>query len=206
MILIKAFIIILLIAIIFLKNKNETYVVSNIDYREYSVAAEYDDTQEAANLLAQVNKFNLDLIDYMLKKYQDNPESHKYQLALRLSQRYDPDVLREHDTDDKTETAFTSNKGQELAMCLREKKTGRGEFHDLNLLMFISTHELSHIASIGYGHGSDEFWPNFAIILNEAKEMGQYKPVDFSVAPDTFCNLDISYNPMYDPEYAHLIK
>ena len=38
---------------------------------------------------------------------------------------------------------------------------------ELNTLVFVGIHELSHIASVTKGHG-DEFWDNFKFLLENA--------------------------------------
>ena len=44
--------------------------------------------------------------------------------------------------------------------------------------MFVTLHELSHIATKTIGHKS-EFWENFKFLLQQAKEAGIHNPVDY---------------------------
>ena len=65
--------------------------------------------------------------------------------------------------------------------------------------MFVNLHELTHIASTKNdpGHKID-FWKNFKIILQEAKEIGVYKPINYKKTPVNYCGMNIFYNPYFN--------
>ena len=63
--------------------------------------------------------------------------------------------------------------------------------------MFVTLHELSHIATKSIGHKS-EFWDNFKFLLQEAKVAGIHDPVDYKKAPQEYCGMKIHDNPYYD--------
>ena len=64
--------------------------------------------------------------------------------------------------------------------------------------MFVNLHELTHIASTKNdpGHKID-FWKNFKIILQEAKEIGVYKPINYKKTPVNYSGMNIFNNPYY---------
>jgi hypothetical protein len=205
---VQAFIIVIILILIYklacrhLKKKislslNNDKVTSNVDNMTYKVLMYMKNPREAADLLAKINKTNLALIKYILTKYDNDKTNRSYVLAQRLAARYMPDRLRENDPKSTSDTSFTEDKGKVLAMCLREKVDGTQNFEDYNVLVFVSVHELAHIASIGYGHET-EFWSNFKVLLNEAVSSGLYDPIDYSKKPINYCGLDVTYSPLYD--------
>lgn len=187
-----AILVILLIMVLKMRAK-ETYIAA--DGKPYKVLGGFSDAAHAANELANINNKNQELIQFLLDKYKD-PTSHGYTIATRLKKRYKSDRLEENDPVDKNNTSFTEDKGEKVALCLREKVTGKNRLHNQNLIEFVDLHELAHIASQGFGH-EDEFWHNFSFILKEAFNAGIHKPQDYSKNPVQYCGLDVSYNPFY---------
>ena len=188
--------VIVVILILYYFHMREPYVSSNIDNRQYRVVKKYQDQQEAADRLALINQLNLELIDYMVSKYRDSDGSMGHVLASRLAKRYKSDRLVENNPVSKDATSYTENKGEVLALCLREKVTGKNRLHDQNMIEFVNLHELAHIASEGWGH-EEEFWTNFRFLLNEAYEAGLHQPLDYSKWPKNYCGLDVSFSPFY---------
>ena len=66
---------------------------------------------------------------------------------------------------------------------------------DLNTMMFVAIHEMGHIMSKSYGH-TEEFWDNFADLLEVGVELGLYKNEDYSTTPKEYCGMDITTNPL----------
>jgi hypothetical protein len=173
---------------------------SMVDNRVYPVLGGFRDMSRAADRLAKINTKNQKLINFMMQKY-PVPGSHGYLLATRLKKRYKIDRLVENDPPDKDNTSFTEDKGEKIALCLREKVTGHDNLHDHSILEFVNLHELAHVASQGYGH-DEEFWSNFRFLLNEAKDAGVHIPVNYSERPVNYCGLDVGYNPYFDSSLA----
>lgn len=200
---ILAIIIIILIMVIYLNQPEkpksvEEYLRSSLDHNSYKVLIGYHNAKDAANLLAKINRANIALIEYMRNKYSVQPTHQGYILAERLKKRYMPDRLKENQPSDPSNTSYTEDKGAVLALCLREKQTSDENLEDYNTLIFVSAHELAHIASVEYGHSASEFWRNFKFILNEAVQSGLYKAIDYSRQPINYCGLDVNYSPLYD--------
>lgn len=186
----------ILVVIFWYMHRREHFdVPSEIDKRVYPVLGGFNDMSAAANRLAQINAKNSKLINYMVDKFQ--PNTHGYLLATRLKNRYRPDRLVENDPVDKYNTSYTEDKGEKVAMCLREKITGSNNLHDHSILEFVNLHELAHICSEGYGH-DEEFWTNFKFLLREANLANIHHPVDYSKKPVNYCGLDVMYNPYFD--------
>lgn len=177
---------------------NKTKVRSKIDGREYYVSNKYDDKQQAADILARVNKIAVELMRHLRKKYKDAPHSKRKELVLKLLHNYNPDVLIENVPLNSNNTSYVKNKGDEMGVCLREKDSGNDEFHDQNIIEFVTIHELTHIASKVRNH-PPQFWSNFKFMLQEAKEAGIHKPKDYSKNNINYCGLLVTYNPYFDP-------
>ena len=133
------------------KNYYMKKVVSKIDNRTYYVRI-LPDSDKAADLLANINKKILKLIDSLDK---DNDK------CLRLIEGYVPENLRETYFND-SHKAYSINKGYELALCLRNEYDNK--FIDINTIIFVAIHELSHIMTDAYGH-PPEFWDNMRYLL-----------------------------------------
>lgn len=194
------FVIVIIIIVIYYyydEISRETYVVSSLDGEYYRVLEKFEDKEEAANIMAEINQRINTLIDYMYEKYKEQPSSHQFDLVMRIKRRYDASNLFENDPPDQYNTSFVTDKGKEFAVCIREKESGDEEFHDINIISFVVVHELSHIASIEFGH-EDEFWNNFYYLLIEAVECGIYNPIDYSKNPINYCSLHVDYNPLFD--------
>ena len=92
-------------------------------------------------------------------------------------------------------TSYTTNKGDEIAMCIRSKeKEDQGDIHKLDKLMYVAIHELAHVMSSSYSIKShnDEFYRNFKFLLHFAKEHNLIKKVDYFSNPEQYCGIKIS--------------
>jgi hypothetical protein len=97
-------------------------------------------------------------------------------------------------------TSYTQNK-RKLILCLRKKEPnarGVNELHDINTVMFVNLHELSHMMNDLWGHKMN-FWILFKFMLTNAVECGIYKPVNYAQHPIIYCGLKLTYNPVFDP-------
>lgn len=182
---------------------------SSQDNRCYSIVGHYEPNthEQASQLLAQLNIFNLQLIEYMRDKYlwyvvpvigeTQKSMEYKRRMTELLLLNYNPDNIIENDPINSINTSYVENKGKVFAICLREKKSGENRFHDIDTLKFIVLHEMAHLSTELIGHEM-EFWTNFKILTQEATNCGIYNPVDFMSNPINYCHLDIAYNPYYD--------
>ena len=145
----------------------------------------------------------LDKLDDFIKKFifllesnYGHEKSYRGNLVRNLIKNYKSNSLMENYPINGS-SSYVENKGKKFAVCLREQKSGNGNFHDYTLLQFIILHELSHLSSFSYGH-NDEFWINFKFLLMEAKRLDIYNPINFKFIPTTYCNVLIDYNPYFD--------
>jgi hypothetical protein len=71
----------------------------------------------------------------------------------------------------KGNKSYTINK-EKVFLCLKKKD---GEYYDMNILVFVTLHELSHVLSTTIGHDKN-FNNIFDALLKKAAEMGIYDP------------------------------
>ena len=164
-------------------------IISDVNGNKYCVR-DRNKLELAADKLAQVNNNLNKLVNHLAKKY-PNKENVK-----RLINGYNPKKI--YETLPTSEfTAYSENKGEKLAFCLDTEKNSKGRLIDLNTLMYVALHEVSHIATKSIGH-NDEFWNNFKFMITEAKEINIYNPIDYKKEPARYCGMNISDNPYYD--------
>jgi len=144
---------------------------------------------DAADLLAHVTKKCRELVDYVGKKYPNDPD------VKRLVEGFNPQRISETLPTSEL-TAYSENKGEKIAFCLNKTKNS-STLIDVNTLTFVALHELSHIMTKTIGH-KQEFWQNFKFLLENAKAANIYQPVDYKKNPQGYCGMTITDNPYYD--------
>ena len=124
-------------------------IISDVNGNKYCVR-DRSKLELAADRLAHVNNNLNKLVNHLSKKY---PEKENVQ---RLVNGYNPKKI--YETLPTSEfTAYSENKGEKLAFCLDTEKNSKGRLIDINTLMYVALHEVSHIATKSIGH-NDEFW------------------------------------------------
>lgn len=165
-------------------------IISEVDGNSYCVR-DRSKLTKAADRLAEVNGNMSTLVKHVREKYPNRSN------VIRLVNGYDPKEIYETLPTSKY-TAYSENKGERLAFCLNKEKGG-DEIIDLNTLTFVAIHELAHIATESIGH-TDEFWNNMRFLLEEARDIQIYSPVDYSNSPHPYCGMKISDSPLYEME------
>jgi hypothetical protein len=89
---------------------------------------------------------------------------------------------------DPSMTSYTVNKGERIVMCIRSPETG--QFYDMNTIMYVAIHELSHVACPEFGH-TKLFAEIFAGLLKDAKRLGIYKDENYLLNPMQYCGITI---------------
>jgi hypothetical protein len=165
-------------------------IVSTIDGEKYCVR-ERKNIQNATDLLAEATKKMKTLVEYLDKKYPEQEHEH----IRRLVNKFNPKKIVE--TLPTSEyTAYSENKGQKIAFCLNKQKEDNNNLIDMNTLMFVALHEMAHVASKSIGH-NDEFWGNFAFLIEEAEKIQIYYPVDYSKKNGEYCGMTITSSPYF---------
>ena len=192
-ILIYILVILIIILAIRIFKDSETFnlrcIISDRDGNRYCVR-DRTKLELAADRLATVNTNLKRLIKHLKEKY---PYDERVKLLIK---NYNPRKI--YETLPTSEyTAYSENKGEKIAFCLDTEKDNKGRLIDINTLMYVALHELSHVATKSVGH-NDEFWNNFKFLIIEAKNINIYNPVDYKNKPARYCGTNITDNPYYD--------
>jgi hypothetical protein len=166
-----------------------SYIKSSIDGESYLVR-NLPDKQQAADRLAQVRERVLRLIKHFSQTVKENV------IASDIVKNFKAEAHRfSESSPDSAHTSYTLNKGEKMFVCLRQKNA-TNELVDLNVLTFVTLHELGHIGTREIGH-TPLFWNNFAWILKQAEEIGIYEFQDFAEQPAEYCGISITDQPKY---------
>lgn len=180
----EVFVIFIMVTILIMYIQNQynevEYVTSTIDKRRYLVQ-KLEDKQQAADLLAKINKDLIQLIRHVMAKHTENED------VARLYDNYNPDSISEGSIESGY-TSYSVNKGEKIILCIRQKDNS---FVDKNILLYVAIHELAHIMTKEVGH-TDTFWTNFKFLLNEAIAIDVYRKVDFNNKPKDYCGIQIT--------------
>jgi hypothetical protein len=164
-----------------------------VDGRTYKVR-DMPDKEEAANLMARVRAKIMRLYSYVSEKFPNKPQ------IKQLNKNFTPDPSRfEEATPDAQHTSYSVNKGEKVHLCLRQREGNNEALVSENIMVFVSLHEMAHVITPSLGHGPD-FWNNFAWLLKQAEEIKIYSYQDFKAHPVSYCGLNITDSPTYDPK------
>jgi hypothetical protein len=170
-----------------LSRSEAVYVKSNLNNREYLVQ-NLENKEEATYMLSVVHQRIFILKDFLKENMDKYPEYKQYisQFCDRIK-----NLKLNENAPDGNYTSYTVNKGDEIALCLRSKKTH--DFHDINLIMYVVLHELSHVACPELNH-TDLFKKIFIFFLETAVDLKIYQKFDYQSNPQEYCGLIISEN------------
>jgi hypothetical protein len=162
------------------KSTEVKYIKSDIDSKRYVVLNKYD-SKNAADMLATISKNLTTIKDYLAKHHGDTI------VSQNIQKRFDTSNISEGSPDSQY-TSYTINKGDKMVFCLRDKETKR--LHDLNLLMYVSLHELAHVGCVSIGHNG-EFHKHFNFLLEIAEKIGIYTKISFGDKNVEYCGLTL---------------
>ena len=180
-------IIIIFIYILYLINKNKLTLVEANNNVKFMV---YNDKNkvESANLLATLVDRMYKLRNNLINNKKNYQEYEQYIDLLEKNFNNERTYIYENIPDSDL-TSYTINKGEELSICLKSKTTGN--FHDINLLMYVAIHEMAHMACPEIGH-DDLFKKIFLFLTEEAIRMGLYKKIDYQMYNAEYCGMILS--------------
>jgi hypothetical protein len=168
-------------------------VQSSVDGKTYRVR-DMSDKQQAADLLARVRLSMKKLYMHLETTFPDKTQ------VIQLMRNFKPDPERLlESTPGEEYTSFSVNKGESVHLCLRQRAGGNETLVDENVMMFVALHEMAHMITKTVGH-EPEFWNNFGWLLKEAEKIGVYHYQDFKSHPVSYCGVQITDQPRYDPQ------
>ena len=170
-----------------------TSVTSTVDGRMYQVR-DMPDKQQAADLLARVRMKIGKLYETMKEKFPNK------QQVKQWIQNFSPTSERfTESTPDAEHTSYSVNKGEKIHLCLRQREGQNENLVEENVMVFVALHEMAHVITPSLGHGPD-FWNNFGWLLKQSEALDIYHYQDFKAQPVTYCGINITDSPAYDPK------
>jgi predicted metal-dependent hydrolase len=181
----------ILVASVFLFQYSSTdnliYVKSDIDHFSYLVR-DKQDKQKAANMLAKLRQ-NMELLINHMVMYKDTTYI-KYKSNIEELENKVKGITIHETPENSSYTSYSVNKGDKLVFCVRSKKL-TNHIHDINLLMYVTLHEMAHIATPEYGH-TPLFKEIFAFLTQIATKLDIYRKIQFEMDPHEYCGLIIT--------------
>ena len=178
--------------LVYNKILNISYFKSKFDNQYYLIRNEgtLEDKEKTVKLLAKIRIKLIDFCNFLFNKYKNKSNIERIK---RFFNRLYPDNIIEAPLDEYN-TSYCINKGQEIAICLRDKHNP-SNFHEENTIIYVLLHELAHVMSVNIGHG-DEFTANFVFLLKNAIEFKLWKFVDYSKPENhaNYCGILITEN------------
>jgi len=163
-------------------------IISDIDAKEYSVRNR-EDKNRAANMLAKINMNIHKLSLYLVNNIKKYKEYEPYIIQLNNNIK---NVVISETPYNSNYTSYTVNKGDKILFCLRKKVNSnlldKNNLHDINLIMYVALHEISHVACPEYNH-TPLFNKIFKFFCLEAVNIGIYTKIDYSKYPELYCGL-----------------
>lgn len=187
--LIISIIVIFIYIFLFYNKKNVVLITGQDNFTKYLV---YDDEKkkDSALLLEKVTENMFKLKNYLYSNKDNFPEFKDYIKQLHRNLNKDRTLIYENDPKSEL-TSFSVNKGEEIAFCLKSKKTG--DIHNTNLIMYVAIHEMAHIACPEIGHG-ELFKKIFKFLTEQAIEINIYSYDDYDSKPVEYCGMILSSN------------
>ena len=165
-------------------------IISDVDGNKYCVR-ERAKLELVADQLAYTTNNMKTIVEHCRQEYGDQDN------VKRLVEKFNPQKIYEI-LPTSEYTAYSENKGEKLAFCVEtEKENGKGYMVDLNTMTYVAMHELAHIMTESVGH-TEEFWQNYKFLLEIAKSMNIYDPIDYKKTPVRYCGMNITDNPYFD--------
>jgi hypothetical protein len=185
---ISILVIVIIIFMIYKKQNLNLVQINNVNGLKFSVYKD-NSIKDKQQLLTTVINNMLVLKDHLVNNKDKLPEEYKEYIE-QLNDNFSPEKTTIYETEPESNlTSYSVNKGQELSICLKSKKTK--QLHDVNLLMYVTIHEMAHMGCPEIGHG-DLFKTIFKFFIEEAIKINVYKYQDYSNNPVEYCGMNLS--------------
>jgi len=155
--------------------------------RNYNVDNNKSDAKKAYKILLKIRENYKKLIKYCNKKA-NTLEELKYKNYIDIIEHKIDNVEIQENTNIKNGTSFSINKGEIIYICLRNKN---GNLHDMNKIMYVAIHELSHIGCPEKNH-TQLFYKINKYLLKKSIECGIYNYEDYR--NDEYCGIQLNEN------------
>lgn len=163
-------------------------IIKGTDGIEYYVRNN-NDKVKAVGILCELRQKIKELINFIEENNSSDEEYTIYKENINLIKNKIDDVKFKETPKTSNYTSYSVNKGEELFLCIRSKKTN--EIHDINDLLYVAIHEIAHIGCPEIGHTNLFFKINL-YLLKKAVEFNLYKYDNYNSNPKEYCGIDLN--------------
>jgi hypothetical protein len=163
-------------------------IIEGIDGNNYYVRND-NNKDKAVSTLSELRQNIKKLINFIEENSENDIEFKIYKENINLIKNKIDDVIIKETPKTSSYTSYSVNKGQELYLCIRSKKTN--EIHDINDLLYVAIHEIAHIGCPEIGH-TDLFFKINLYLLKKAVEFNLYKFDDYNDIPREYCGINLN--------------
>jgi len=177
----------ILIIFYYYNKKDICYTKSSIDEKFYLVR-NIKDKDKASYIIGKIVKDLNIIAKYCKQNIRKFPKMKLY--INRIYNRINGVIFRESSAYSPY-TSYTINKGDEMVLCLRSKRTNK--IHDYNILIYVAIHELGHIGCTEIGHTKLFFKIN-RFLLKQAIKLNIYKYDNYNINNKSYCGMNVGNN------------
>jgi len=186
-------IIIFIFVIIFISyyyclENSDLLIIEGIDGNNYYVRND-NDKDKAVTTLYELRQNIKKLINFIEENSENCKEYEIYKENINLIKNNIDSVIIKETPKTSSYTSYSVNKGEELYLCIRSKKTN--EIHDINDLLYVAIHEIAHIGCPEIGHTNLFFKINL-YLLKKAVEFNLYKYDNYNNNPKEYCGINLN--------------
>jgi hypothetical protein len=142
------------------------------------------DSKKAADLLQEIVDKLTFIVDYGMQHH--NKELQKY--VETIDKKFSQIKFRESTSKNKF-TSYSVNKGEEIVLCLRCKKTNK--LHNINEILYVAIHEVAHVGCPEVGH-TPLFTRINKLLLEYGLLSGVYNYKNYDLTPEEYCGIEIN--------------
>ena len=143
-------------------------------------------------MLATIRNNIIKLSDSLYQNKHDK-KNKDYREYIELLHSKVRDIILVESTQDSVYTSYSVNKGEQIVFCVRSRKLmTNNNMHDINLIMYVVLHEISHVACPIYDNHGPLFKKIFKFITESAMELNIYYKIDFKNNSQEYCGLNIN--------------
>ena len=177
----------ILFFILYKSNDQQIYIQSSFDHKFYLVNKQNRNKEYTSRILSIIKHKMIELTENIKVSkeniiYINNLKEKIYQTKFVENKNIFPKP---------NITSYSLNKGEKIVLCVYDYR--KQEFYDLNTLIFVSIHELAHIANPTIGH-DESFYYIFNILLNQAIFLKIYTFYNYEKIPKKYCGIIINSN------------
>ena len=177
----------ILIIFYYYNKKDICYYKSSIDEKFYLVR-NIKDKNKASYMIGKIVKDLKLLTNTCKRNIKKFPHMKLY--INRMHNRINGIIFRESSAYSPY-TSYTINKGDEMVLCLRSKRTNK--IHNYNILIYVAIHEIGHVACPEIGHTKLFFKIN-KFLLEQAIESNIYTYDNYNINNKSYCGMNIGNN------------